>query len=49
MWESLDAKLILGSLDGCSKDYKAKALDRIIATEKAEVKRFITECVSYEK
>jgi hypothetical protein len=35
--EAADAKLMLGSLEGCINDYKAEALDCLIAIKKAEV------------
>jgi hypothetical protein len=41
--EAMDAKLILGSLQGCINDYKAEALDCLIATKKAEVEWFVSE------
>jgi hypothetical protein len=47
--ESADTKLMLNSRDGYLNDYKAEALDCMIATKKAKVEWFITERVSCEK
>jgi hypothetical protein len=47
--ESADTQLMLSSLDGCTSDYKAEALDCMIASNKPGVKWFVTERISCEK
>jgi hypothetical protein len=47
--EAVDAKLMLGSLEGCINDYKAEALDCLIATKKAEVEWFLSEKLSRDR
>jgi hypothetical protein len=47
--EAVDAKLMLGSLEGCINDYKAEALDCLIATKKAEVEWFLSERLSRDR
>jgi hypothetical protein len=47
--EAVDAKLILGSLEGCINDYKAEALNCLIATKKAEVEWFLSEKLSCDR
>jgi hypothetical protein len=47
--EAADAKLMLGSLEGCVNDYKAEALDCLITTKKAEVEWFLLEKLSRDR
>jgi hypothetical protein len=47
--EAADDKLMLGSLEGCVNDYKAEALDCLIAMKKAEVECFLSERLSRDR
>jgi hypothetical protein len=47
--EAVDAKLMLGSLERCINDYKAEALDCLIAMKKAEVEWFLSERLSRDR